>query len=55
LDGAPADLTRIEKLIRDRIPELAVAQSRVLSTRIATDDELDHLLGLKLVEETHGS
>ena len=41
-----------EKLIRDRIPELAAAQSRVLSTRIATDEEMDRLLGLKLVEET---
>jgi len=40
-----------EKLIRDRIPELAAAQSRVLSTRIATEDELDRLLGLKLIEE----
>ena len=40
-----------EKLIRDRIPELAEAQSRVLSTRIAKDEELDRLLGLKLVEE----
>ncbi len=41
-----------EKLIRDRIPELAAAQSRVLSTRLARSDELDRFFGLKLLEES---
>ena len=42
-----------EKLIRDRIPELAEADGRTLTLRPAHADEWDRLLGLKLVEETH--
>lgn len=42
-----------EKLIRDRIPEIAAAQGRTLDLRSARAAEWDRLLGLKLVEETH--
>jgi len=42
-----------EKLIRDRIPELAAAQGRRLVLRTADPAEMTRLLGLKLVEETH--
>jgi superfamily II DNA or RNA helicase/HKD family nuclease/predicted house-cleaning noncanonical NTP pyrophosphatase (MazG superfamily) len=42
-----------EKLIRDGIPALARASGRTLDVRTARDDELDRLLGLKLVEEVH--
>lgn len=42
-----------EKLIRDRIPDLARAEGRALSIRVADGEELSRLLGLKLVEETH--
>ena len=42
-----------EKLIRDRIPELAAAQGRRLVLRTADPAEMARLLGLKLVEETH--
>jgi HKD family nuclease/predicted house-cleaning noncanonical NTP pyrophosphatase (MazG superfamily) len=42
-----------EKLIRDRIPELAAAEQRQLALRQASPDEMARLLGLKLVEETH--
>lgn len=42
-----------EKLIRDRIPELARADGRTLIMRTADDHEIDRLLGLKLVEELH--
>lgn len=42
-----------EKLIRDRIPELARADGRPLALRPAGPDEWTRLLGLKLVEETH--
>ena len=42
-----------EKLIRDRIPELAAAQGRRLVLRTADPVEMARLLGLKLVEETH--
>jgi superfamily II DNA or RNA helicase/HKD family nuclease/predicted house-cleaning noncanonical NTP pyrophosphatase (MazG superfamily) len=42
-----------EKLIRDRIPELAAAQRRQLTLRLASPDDMVRLLGLKLVEETH--
>ena len=41
-----------EKLIRDRIPELARADGRTLALRSAGPDEWARLLGLKLVEET---
>ena len=42
-----------EKLIRDRIPELAAAEGRELTTRIARADEVDRFLALKLIEESH--
>ena len=42
-----------EKLIRDRIPDLAAAQGRRLALRTAEPAEMARLLGLKLVEETH--
>jgi predicted house-cleaning noncanonical NTP pyrophosphatase (MazG superfamily) len=42
-----------EKLIRDRIPELAAAEGRTLALRTADASEMARLLGLKLVEETH--
>ena len=42
-----------EKLIRDRIPELARSDGRTLIMRTADDHEIDRLLGLKLVEELH--
>jgi HKD family nuclease/predicted house-cleaning noncanonical NTP pyrophosphatase (MazG superfamily) len=42
-----------ERLIRDRIPDLAAAQGRRLALRTAEPAEMARLLGLKLVEETH--
>ncbi|MBM3364003.1 MAG: hypothetical protein FJY42_15385, partial [Betaproteobacteria bacterium] len=44
---------RREKLIRDGIPALAVAEGRSLALRTADPAEMARLLGLKLVEETH--
>ncbi len=41
-----------EKLIRDRIPDIAALESRVLPTRLALSDELDRFFGLKLLEES---
>ena len=41
-----------EKLIRDRIPELAALENKVLSSRLALGDELDRFFGLKLLEES---
>lgn len=40
-----------EKLIRDRIPQLAAARGETLRTRTAADTELDALLRDKLLEE----
>jgi predicted house-cleaning noncanonical NTP pyrophosphatase (MazG superfamily) len=40
-----------EKLIRDRIPELAAARGDVLDVRVASDDEMSALLDAKLMEE----
>jgi superfamily II DNA or RNA helicase/HKD family nuclease/predicted house-cleaning noncanonical NTP pyrophosphatase (MazG superfamily) len=42
-----------EKLIRDRIPRIAAEESRALTFRQATANEMMRLLGLKLVEESH--
>lgn len=42
-----------EKLIRDRIPEIAAAEGRALDLRPVLESEWNRLLGLKLVEETH--
>lgn len=40
-----------EKLIRDRIPEIAAARGDVLAVRVASDDEVPGLLEGKLAEE----
>jgi len=42
-----------EKLIRDRIPQIAAAENRPLQLRQATADDMLRLLGLKLLEESH--
>ena len=41
-----------EKLIRDRIPDVAAREGRQLLTRIANEQEIDRLFGYKLIEES---
>jgi predicted house-cleaning noncanonical NTP pyrophosphatase (MazG superfamily) len=40
-----------EKLIRDKIPELAAVRGEVLDVRVASEEEMSGLLESKLVEE----
>jgi predicted house-cleaning noncanonical NTP pyrophosphatase (MazG superfamily) len=45
------DEVKVEKLIRDKIPELAAARGEALNTRVADEREMVGLLTNKLLEE----
>lgn len=42
---------KLEKLIRDKLPEIAAAKGETLNVRTATPEEMPKLLAAKLVEE----
>jgi len=41
------------KLVRDKIPEIMNKDGKVAKTHIATEEEFQHLLIMKLIEEAH--